>query len=58
MPKDFEECRRRGGKIRRVSGPSEEHGLDENEWVNYCTINGRSIRGEVKTKKEKADGRE
>jgi len=54
-PEDFDRCRRQGGKVRTVSGPSEEHGLEDGEYVRYCTNNGRSIRGEVKTKKEKRD---
>ena len=48
---DFENCVNQGGRIRRVSGPSEEHGLAEDEYVNYCFLDGKSYRGEVKKKK-------
>lgn len=59
MPADFEACRRQGGKIRTVSGPSEEHGLEADEYVRLCINNGQvQARGEVKTKKEKRDGGE
>lgn len=52
MPKAFEDCVAAGGRVRRVSGPSEEHGLDENQYVNYCFRDGKSSRGEVHTKSE------
>lgn len=49
MPEQFDECRSNPkSKIRRVSGPSEEHGLKEGQYVNYCiTPDGQSIRGYV-----------
>lgn len=53
MPKDFTECVKNGGKVRRVSGPSKKHGLNSDEYVNYCTDkNGKTHRGEVKKKKK------
>lgn len=59
MPKGFENCVKRGGKVRRVSGPSKKHGLEKNEYVNYCTIDGKTYRGEVKKKKsENSDNKE
>lgn len=48
MPADFERCRRDGGKVRTVSGPSKEHNLSEGEYVRYCVLKGKSYRGEVK----------
>ena len=50
MPKAFEKCVDDGGKVRRVSGPSKKHGLKEGEYVNYCTLNGKTYRGHVKKK--------
>ncbi len=47
MPKDFEECVKNGGKVRRIVGPDKEHGLKKGEYVNYCFLNGKSYRGEV-----------
>lgn len=50
MPKEFEDCVKRGGKVRTVTGPSEKHGLKKGEYVRYCTINGKTYRGEKKKK--------
>lgn len=47
--KAFRKCVSGGGRVRRVSG-EKEHGLDSNEYVNYCFLDGKSYRGEVKTK--------
>ena len=52
MPKQFDNCQKKGGKIRRVSGPNKEHGLKTGEYVNYCVLNGKSHRGYVKKKKK------
>ena len=54
MPKGFDSCVKNGGKVRRVSGPSEEHGLKAGEYRNYCILNGKSHRGHVKRKKAKS----
>jgi len=51
MPKGFEDCVKNNGKVRRVSGPSKEHGLEAGEYVNYCIIGDKSYRGEVHKKK-------
>lgn len=50
MPADFDRCVENGGKVRTVSGPNKEHGLKKGEYVRYCTIDGKSYRGEVKQK--------
>ncbi len=52
MPKEFNDCVKNGGKVTTVSGPSKDHGLKKDEYVHYCTINGKTYRGEVKKKKE------
>jgi hypothetical protein len=54
MPADFDKCVKDGGRVRRVSGPDKDHGLEEGEYVNYCFHKGQSYRGEVK-KTEKKD---
>jgi len=54
MPADYERCIRNGGKVRTVSGPNKEHGLEKGEYVTYCILNGKSYRGEVKKKKVKS----
>lgn len=51
MPKAFESCARRGGRITTVSGPNKDHGLKAGEYVHYCFIDRKSYRGEVKKKK-------
>lgn len=54
MPKGFENCLKQGGRVRTVSGPDKEHGLKKGQHVRYCFKDGKSYRGEVKTKKGKA----
>jgi hypothetical protein len=44
MPKAFEECVRRGGKVRTIT-------LKGNKYMHICYLNGKSYAGEVKTKK-------
>lgn len=54
MPEEFNRCVEQGGRVRTVTGPDEDHGLDENEYVKYCFWPGKkssSVRGEVKKKK-------
>ena len=52
MPKDFEKCVQSGGKVRTVSGPSKEHGLENDEYVKYCYKGGKSYRGHVQKNKK------
>ena len=53
MPRGFEMCQKAKGKIRRVSGPSKEHGLKKGQYVNFCVKGGKSYRGYVKKSKKK-----
>jgi len=46
MPKDFEDCKKRGGRIRTI-----KHG--KNKYQHICYIDNKSYAGEVKTKKKK-----
>lgn len=55
MPKEFLDCIKAGGKVRTVSGPSEKHGLGKDEYVRYCTHDGKTHRGEVRKKAKKED---
>jgi len=48
MPLAFVACVNSGGRVRTVSGPSQEHGLKKAEYVRYCYLRGKSYRGEVK----------
>ena len=43
MPKAFDTCRKSGGKIRTKK-------LSGGKYVHICTLNGKSFRGNVKTK--------
>lgn len=48
----FERCVDNGGKVRTVTGPNEEHGLEEGEYVYYCIDeDGKTHRGEKHVKK-------
>ena len=53
-PEGFTQCVNKGGKVRTVSGPNNEHGLKRGQYMHYCVLDGKSYRGEVKTRKSKA----
>lgn len=46
MPKGFESCRKRGGRIRTIK-------LSKQRYMHICFIGGKSFEGEVKHKKDK-----
>jgi len=50
MPKEFEDCVKRGGRVRTISGPSKTYGLKAGQYMRVCFIDGKMYRGEVKTK--------
>jgi len=43
MPKEFDACRAGGGKIRTIE-------LKGGKYMHICILNGKSYKGEVKTK--------
>jgi len=45
-PKAFEDCIRKGGKVRTVSLPGDKY-------YHICILDGKTYRGEVKEKKDK-----
>lgn len=49
MPKGFDACRKAGGKIRTKQ-------LKGDKYMHVCILNGKSYRGEVKTKKSSSTG--
>ena len=49
MPAGFDRCVKKGGKVRRISGPSKRWGLRKGEYVNVCFLGGKMWRGETKT---------
>jgi hypothetical protein len=46
VPKEFEECVRKGGRVRTVT-------LPDGRYMRVCYLNGKSYKGEVKRKKKK-----
>ena len=48
MPRSFDNCVKRGGRVRRISGPNSRHGLRKGEYVNVCFLKGKSYRGHIK----------
>ena len=44
MPAEFEKCRKQGGKIRTVT-------INARQYMHVCILNGKTYKGEVKTKK-------
>jgi len=52
MPAAFEKCKKNGGKIRTVSGPSKKWELKKNEYVHVCILDDKTYRGHTKKKKK------
>lgn len=55
MPKDFDACRRNGGRVRTITGPSKRFGLVKGQYVHVCFLNGGMYQGETRTKKEESE---
>ena len=51
MPKAFENCVKKGGKVRTISGPNKAFGLSDGTYLHVCFLKGKMFRGEVKTNK-------
>lgn len=49
MPKEFDACRKGGGKIRTIT-------LKGGKYMHICILNGKSYKGEVKTKQASSEG--
>jgi len=56
MPKSFERCVSGGGRVRTVRGPNKALGLEKKQYCHICFKDGKSFRGETKTKKSKVTG--
>jgi hypothetical protein len=51
MPAEFDACRAAGGKIRTISGPNKQYGLNDNQYMHICIKkNGGVVLGEKKEK--------
>lgn len=46
MPAGFDNCVKKGGRVRRKS-------IGKNRYINICWLNNKSYAGEVHTKKKK-----
>lgn len=53
MPKQFNNCRKRGGRIRTLSGPRKNPPLRENQYMHVCFFGGKMYLGEIKNKKKR-----
>jgi len=53
MPADFTKCISDGGRVRTISGPNKKFGLSKQQYVAFCFKDGKSFRGETKTKQDK-----
>lgn len=52
MPKQFENCIAKKGRVRRISGPNERFGLKKGQYINICFLGKEMYRGELRTKKK------
>lgn len=55
MPEEFEKCRREGGKIRTINGPSDVFDLDEDENRVVCIDDDGDFHWGEKSKKSEDD---
>jgi len=54
MPKGFISCQKRGGKIRRITGPNKRWKVPAGKWRNICFLpSGKTYKGELHTFKKK-----
>ena len=53
MPRAFENCIKKGGRVKRISGPNKKFGLKAGEYINVCFLNDKMYRGEKHKKKKK-----
>ena len=52
MPEAFLKCVRNGGRVRTISGKSKRFGLEKDEYMHVCFLNGEMFLGEKKKKKK------
>lgn len=52
MPAGFDNCRKNGGRMITVTGPSKRYGLKKDEYRHVCVMKGEFHMGEMKTKKK------
>jgi hypothetical protein len=54
MPKAFTDCVSSGGRVRTISGPSKQHGLQAGQFRRICFPKGggHPVLGEIKRNKK------
>lgn len=53
MPAGFDDCRKRGGRIRTIVGPRDNPRLTADEFMRVCFKDGQMFPGEKHTKTRK-----
>ena len=54
MPAGFNNCIKRGGEVRRISGPNRRWGVPKGYYRNICFLpNGKTYKGELHRKSKK-----
>jgi len=49
MPKEFESCRKRGGQIRTIKGPSKRWNVPKGKYRRICFLkSGKTYKGYLK----------
>ena len=52
MPKAFEDCVKKGGRVRTLTGPDKKFGLRKGQYRHICYLGKNSYMGHIKTKKK------
>jgi len=52
MPKSFDKCVRRGGKVRTITGKNAHFEVPEGHYRRICMIDGKTTKGHLKLKKK------
>ncbi|MCX7589703.1 MAG: hypothetical protein N2Z85_02065 [Patescibacteria group bacterium] len=56
MPKPFEDCVKKGGKVRTITSENRKFGLKKDEYMRVCFLNGKMYRGEIRKHGESKKG--
>ena len=55
MPKAFDACRSRGGRIRRFTGPDKRYGVPAGHYRNVCFLGKIAAQGHLHKMKSAKD---
>lgn len=50
MPKEFEDCISKGGKVRTISGPNKLYNIGKGEYIKICVHGNKVYRGHTHKK--------